>query len=84
MAVTSTAMTTSHKHSSSCSPDCACNTRDSGPGFRSAHPGYAATQLTTTNPRRITVHHIGFIGLGTMGAPMARNLLKSAFAASGF
>jgi 4-hydroxybutyrate dehydrogenase/sulfolactaldehyde 3-reductase len=28
----------------------------------------------------VTVHHIGFIGLGTMGAPMARNLLKAGFA----
>ena len=54
------------------------------PGFRSAHPGYAATQLTTEQSRRITVHHIGFIGLGTMGAPMARNLLKAALRASGF
>lgn len=26
------------------------------------------------------MHHIGFIGLGTMGAPMARNLLKSGLA----
>lgn len=26
------------------------------------------------------MHHIGFIGLGTMGAPMARNLLKAGFA----
>src|ERR1700730_8168341 len=30
--------------------------------------------------RRMTVHHIGFIGVGTMGAPMARNLLKAGFA----
>jgi 3-hydroxyisobutyrate dehydrogenase-like beta-hydroxyacid dehydrogenase len=30
--------------------------------------------------RRNTVHHIGFIGIGTMGAPMARNLLKAGFA----
>ena len=26
------------------------------------------------------LHRIGFIGLGTMGGPMARNLLKAGFA----
>src|ERR1700732_785910 len=30
--------------------------------------------------RRMTVHHIGFIGGGTLGAPMGRNLRKSSFA----
>jgi 4-hydroxybutyrate dehydrogenase / sulfolactaldehyde 3-reductase len=34
--------------------------------------------------RRMPLHRIGFIGLGTMGAPMARNLLKAGFALRAF